>query len=394
LHREQQAPPVLSRRLLFCIALAVGAAVANLYYSQPMLGLIGVGLGEPDRVALIAMSTQIGYAAGLLLLVPLGDTLERRRLIVVQCLLLFAAITACALAPTLAALAFASFLVGVFATIAQLLIPLAADLAQESRRTHAIGAVYVGSLVGILLARAVSGIVSQALGWRAMFWIAAALMLMTAAMLAWTLPRLSPRSILSYGRLLGSLWHAFMRYPALRKVCAVQACVFGAFSVFWSVFALMLQGPPHHLGAAAAGAFGVIGLVGMVAVGVRARWVNHHGLRHSVPLGSACCALSFVVFAWAPGLAGIAAGIALLDIGVSLCQVSGQSLILGLEDGARSRINTVFMTASFAGGALGSGVASLAWQQGGWLAVSGAGFGLSVAALAIHVLAGRKITDS
>lgn len=381
-----EAMPALSGRLLFCLSLAVGAAVANLYYSQPMLGVIAQSLDEPSRAGLIAMCTQIGYAAGLALLVPLGDRLERRRLILSQCILLFCSIAGCALAPNFVTLAVASVLVGVCATIAQQLVPLAADLAEASRRARAIGAVYIGSLLGILLARIVSGFVSQVFGWRAMFWLAAGVTLAMAVILWKVLPRVPPRTTLPYGRLLGSMWDVWVRHPQLRKVVTMQACLFGAFSVFWSVLALRLQGPPFHLGPAAAGMFGIIGVVGVAAVALRGRLAARHDVRASSAVGAVCCAVAFVTFAFAPGLEGLAAGIVLLDIGVSLAQVSGQSQALGLEEDARSRINTVFMTGSFLGGALGSGAASLAWHLGGWTAVSAVGFVLSVTALGVHFL--------
>jgi predicted MFS family arabinose efflux permease len=351
-----------------------------------MLGVIAQSLGEPSRAGLIAMCTQIGYAAGLVLLVPLGDRLERRQLILSQCMLLFCSIAGCALAPNFVTLAVASVLVGVCATIAQQLVPLAADLAEASRRARAIGAVYIGSLLGILLARIVSGFVSQVFGWRAMFWLAACVTLAMAVILWKMLPRVPPRTSLPYGRLLGSMWDVWVRHPQLRKVVAMQACLFGAFSVFWSVFALRLQGPPFHLGPAVAGMFGIIGVVGVAAVSLRGRLAARHDVSASAVIGAVCCAVAFVTFAFAPGLEGLAAGIVLLDIGVSLAQVSGQSQALGLEEGARSRINTVFMTGSFLGGAFGSGAASLAWHLGDWAAVSAVGFALSVTALGVHFL--------
>ena len=301
-------------------------------------------------------------------------------------MLLFFTIAGCALAPNFVTLAVASVLVGVCATIAQQLVPLAADLAETSRRARAIGAVYIGSLLGILLARIVSGFVSQVFGWRAMFWLAAGVTLAMALILWKMLPRVPPRTTLPYVRLLGSMWDVWVRHPQLRKVVAMQACLFGAFSVFWSVFALRLQGPPFHLGPAAAGMFGIIGVVGVAAVALRGHLAARHDVRASAAIGAVCCAVAFVTFAFAPGLEGLAAGIVLLDIGVSLAQVSGQSQALGLEEGARSRINTVFMTGSFLGGAFGSGTASLAWHMGGWTAVSAVGFVLSVTALGVHFL--------
>ncbi len=378
-------PAELTDRLLFCIALGVGVAVANLYYSQPMLGLIAREFGQPGNAALIATCTQAGYAAGLLLLVPLGDRMERRQLIVTQSGFLILALSACAVAPTFKTLAVASFFVGVFATIAQQLIPLAADLARDSRRDRAVGVVFAGSLVGILFARCVSGLVSEFSSWRTMFCIAAAMTTLVALLLWVMLPPMPSRSSLPYRRLLASLFDVFSSHRALRKACAIQACIFGAASAFWSVFALMLQQPPLALGPAVAGSFGLIGIAGVTAVAVRARIGKQRGVWLGVGAGGLICAAAFVMLGIVPGLAGLAVGILLLDVGVALCQVSGQSAVLALDVAARSRINTLFITSSFLGGAAGSAAASYAWRSSGWEAVLAVGLGFTCAGLAVHL---------
>ncbi|WP_427183845.1 MFS transporter [Bordetella bronchialis] len=377
--------PPLTRGLLFALAVTAGAAVANLYYSQPMLALIAATFHAGEGIGLITMCTQLGYTVGLVLLVPLGDRLERRRLILAQCVLLIAAAVACAIAPSFNSLIAASILLGVGATITQLIIPFAADLAPDTTRGQAVGVVFSGLLAGILLARTLSGAIGQLLGWRAMFWVAAGIALALGAMMFMMLPRVAPKSRLPYARLLGSMVQLPFTHAPLRRACATQACLFGLFSAFWSVLALMLAEPPYRMGSAVAGAFGIVGLIGVGAASWGGKLADRYGARNGVGAGIVACAVSFVVFALAPSMAGLVVGVILLDLGVSLAQVSNQSLILSLDAQARSRINTVYVTAIFFGGAFGSGAASVAWHRGGWQAVSMLGLGLALAALAIHI---------
>jgi predicted MFS family arabinose efflux permease len=383
--RQPASHPPLTRGLLFALAITAGAAVANLYYSQPMLALIAETFRSGAEIGLITTCTQLGYTIGLILLVPLGDRLERRRLILWQCALLIAAAVACAIAPSFATLIAASIMLGVGATITQLIIPFAADLAPDATRGQAVGVVFSGLLAGILLARTVSGAIGQLLGWRAMFWVAAGIALALGIMMFLLLPRVAPKSRLPYTRLLGSMMRLLVTHAPLRRACATQACLFGLFSAFWSVLALLLAQPPYQMGAAVAGAFGIVGLIGVGAASWGGKLADRYGARNGVGAGILACAISFVVFALAPSMTGLVVGVILLDLGVSLAQVSNQSLILGLDAEARSRVNTVYVTAIFFGGAFGSGAASVAWHRGGWEAVSMLGLGLALVALAVHV---------
>lgn len=383
--RAGSQTPELSPQLLLALAVTAGAAVANLYYSQPMLGLIAKSFDAVNRIGLIAMCTQLGYTVGLVLFVPLGDRVDRRRLILTLCGLLIAATIACALAPSFAWLAAASVLVGIGATITQLAVPLAADLASPEVRGRAIGIVFSGVLAGILLARTISGAAGQMFGWRAMFWLAALIAAGLGIMLYVMLPRMQPKSTMPYGQLLKSMIHLLFEHAPLRRACVIQACLFAVFSAFWSVLALLLQDPPYNMGSAVAGAFGIVGLIGVGAASLGGRLTDRYGAKNGVGAGILACALAFVVLALVPSIYGLVVGVILLDLGVSLAQVSNQSLILGLSEHARSRINTVYVTAIFFGGAFGSGAASFAWRHGGWIAVSLLGLALSLAALAVHL---------
>jgi predicted MFS family arabinose efflux permease len=218
-----------------------------------------------------------------------------------------------------------------------------------------------------------------------MFWCAAAIAFALGAVLSIMLPRMSPKSSIPYGELLKSMIDLWFEHPRLRRACLIQACLFGVFSAFWSVLALLLERPPYNKGAAVAGAFGIVGLIGVGAASLGGRLTDRYGARNGVGAGIMASAAAFIVFALMPSISGLVAGVILLDFGIALSQVSNQSLILGLSESARSRINTIYVTVFFFGGAFGSGTASLAWHHGGWFAVSMLGLVLTMVAFAIHI---------
>ncbi|MFA5122910.1 MFS transporter [Zavarzinia sp.] len=381
------SPVPAGRRIFLAMAVGCGVAVANLYYNQPLLGLIAADFGvSPGAVGLVPTATQIGYALGLLLLVPLGDALDRRRLILAQAAALTVALVVMALAPGFSAVLVASVAIGVASTIAQQIIPFAAALADDRSRGQVVGIVMSGLLGGILLARVFSGVIGEHLGWRAAYWAGALLTLGLAAMLGTILPRGGARSDARYLSLLGSIVDVARRHPLLVKSSLVQATQFWGFSVFWSTLALYLEGPPFHLGADAAGLFGVLALVGVFAAPVAGRLADTRGPALVIGAGLVAVALGFIDFAFVPSVAGLVVGVIVVDFGVQLSMVAHQARIFALEPAARSRINTVFMTTLFSVGAVGSAAASVAWVQGGWIAVSMLGLGASVLGLALHVL--------
>ncbi len=377
--------PALAPRVVAAMAVAAGFAAANVWYNQPMLGLIARDLGAPiGQVAMIPTATQIGFALGILLLLPLGDRMDRKRLILRQLAGLTAALLAAALAPGAAALILASIAVGAGACIAQQIVPFAAELAPPAARGRIVGLVMSGLFTGILLGRVVSGTVAEHFGWRAMFLLAAVLAVGLAALLAAALPRSRPGISTSYRGLLFSLLVLTRRYRALRRAALVQAGLFGSFSALWSVLALKLQAPPLHLGSEVAGLFGVLGVAGILAASVAGRLADRHGTRVVVGSGIAITAASWLAFAFLPGLAGLTVGLVLLDFGVQTAQIGNQAVIYALAPEARGRVNTVFMTVMFAGGAIGSGAAGLAWPFGGWPAVCAVGAALALLPFAAH----------
>jgi predicted MFS family arabinose efflux permease len=323
------------------------------------------------------------------LLLPLGDRMDRRTLILRQLLWLTCALLAAALAPGPLALIAASAAIGAGACIAQQIVAFVADLAPAKSRGQAVGTVMSGLLSGILLGRLLSGVVAAHAGWRAMFFLAAGLALLMGGLLAWMLPRSRPKMHGSYSGLLFSLADIVRSHRALRRATLIQAGLFGGFSAFWSLLALKLQAPPLGLGSEIAGLFGVLGAAGVMVASLAGRLSDRHGPRGVIGAGIALAGASFVVMALRPGVAGLIVGLVLLDLGVQAAQVANQSIIYALQPDARGRLNTVFMTGMFAGGALGSGLAGLGWTLAGWPAVCAVGLAMAAGSLAMH-LRGRR----
>lgn len=376
----------LPRGTLYAMALAAGLAVANIYYNQPMLGIMGRDLHDGAVERWVPMLTQLGYAAGLLFLVPLGDAFERRRLIVIQFIMLAVALVIAALAPGLATLAFASVLVGAAATVAQQIVPFATILSEPSKRGAAVGTVMSGLLTGILLSRTIAGFVSSAAGWRVMFWIAVPIALLAAVLMALRLPEHRPPRRVGFAELFGSLVGLWRGEPLLRRAALTQAMIFASFSAFWTVLALRLEQPPLNLGAASAGLFGVVGAVGVAMAPLAGRVADRKGPWIVISLGAAATVVAWGIFAIWPMLAGLIIGVIVLDFGVQIALVSHQHLIYGLHPEFKSRLNTLFMTTMFVGGAIGSFASAEAWRRAGWLGVCVLGGGFALVALIARLL--------
>ena len=372
--------------MVFALAVSAGLTVANIYYGQPMLGLMERDFSGA-AITYVPTATQFGYAGGLLLLVPLGDLLERKRLIVLQCLALSVALALVALAPTGGTVLAASLVVGLLASVAQQIVPLAANLAPEDKRGAVVGSVMAGLLCGILLSRTLAGFVGAAFGWRAMFWLAVPLALLTAGLMAWQLPRSRPQTGgLGYLGLIASLRDLWREFPALRLATFTQCTQFGVFSVFWTILALHLQEPRFGLGSEVAGLFGVLGAAGVLAAPVAGRIADRRGPHPVIVAASALTLVSWLVFGFWTSIIGLVVGVLLLDFAIQASQISNQSIIYALRPEARSRINTVYMASMFFAGSASSGAATVAWHNWGWTGVVVLGTGIAALGLGLQTL--------
>ncbi|RKI69571.1 MFS transporter [Corallococcus sp. AB049A] len=386
------SPAPLSHGLRLLLAASAGLSVASIYYSQPMLGVMGASLGASDTaVGLVPMLTQLGYALGILLLTPLGDRFDRRRIIVIKAALLSVALLLGGFAPGITLLLGVSFVVGLTATLAQDIVPAAATLAAEHERGKVVGSVMTGLLLGILLSRVISGVVAEHFGWRAMFQVAAASVALVGVA-AWRgLPRFHPSNTLSYGALLKSLVSLWTRYGALRRAALAQAFISIGFSAFWSTLAVMLHGAPFHLGSAAAGAFGLAGAAGALGAPVAGRIADRFGPEVVTRLGAGLTVVSFATMFAAPWLEPhhrlwlIGASAVGFDLGAQITLVAHQTLVFGIEPAARSRLNAVLFVCVFIGMSIGAAGGSLVLARWGWMAVTLLATASSLAALAVRL---------
>jgi predicted MFS family arabinose efflux permease len=376
-------PARMSRRLVAVLAVATGASVANMYYAQPLLPLIRRDLHLTAGVAgLVVTVTQVGYAFGLVLLLPLGDLLERRRLIAVTSVAVAFAMAWFGLSPGAGSLLAAAFVVGVLSVVAQILVPFAARLAGPGERGRVVGTVMSGLLVGVLLARTVAGALAEAGSWRFVYWAGAGLMLIQAAVLRRALPRHRERLTIGYPGLLRSLGALIVAEPVLRRRAVYGALSFAAFSVLWTSLAFLLAAPPFRYGPAAIGLFGLAGAAGALTASAAGRLADRGTVRlnTAVAVGLLCVAY-FPLWLGRHSVAWLLLGIVLLDIGAQGLHITNQSEIYRLRSEANSRVNSVYMTMYFAGGAAGSAVSAFGYGTAGWAAVCLAGG--SFAALAL-----------
>ncbi|MCR6629972.1 MAG: MFS transporter [Magnetospirillum sp.] len=389
---ESRPRDPLPPSLLLLLAAAAGIMVANIYYNQPILGLLAREFGaDGAEIASVPVLTQVGYALGLLLLAPLGDRVERKRLILITTAALTVALVATMAAPGLASMAAAGLLVGLLATVTQQVVPLAAQLAPEDRRGRAVGVVMMGLLLGILLARTLSGFVAGLAGWRASFAVATALTALMGLLLAWRLPRVAPTTKASYPRLMRSLVEMFLAHAVLRRAALIQGLLFGAFSAFWSVLALKLEAPPLHLGSSVAGLFGLIGAAGALAAPLAGRLADRRGPAFLVIAGAALVGVAFIPMGLGGNsLTALVVGVLVMDLGAQASMVSNQTRVYALDAAARSRLNTVYMTLMFAAGAAGSALGAHAWALWGWPGVCTLGTVMGLGAAAVELTAVRR----
>ncbi|WP_295767597.1 MFS transporter [uncultured Mucilaginibacter sp.] len=384
----------LTNTILWTMTLATGFVVANIYYNQPLLGDIAQAFGITNgQAGQIAMFTQLGYAAGLLLIVPLADMFKRKRLMLIDLAFVFIALLMVASAKSFWILAGASFLVGVTSIVPQILLPLAAHLANPEERGKKIGFIMSGLLIGILLSRTVSGFVGEHFGWRAMFYIAAALMMVMWLLIAFVVPEVEPQHSGNYKSLMQSLVTLIKQEPELRLAALRGALCFACFSAFWTTLVFLLREPPFNEGSAVAGAFGLIGAFGALAASLIGRLSDKANPYRLITYTLLMLLVSFVIFMFfGKSIIGLVIGVILMDMGVQATHISNQAIIFGLNPSARNRINTVYMVSYFAGGSAGTFFAAKIWGVYHWQGVCAIGIILSVIVLLVHLSSSKKLT--
>ncbi len=383
--------PQLSNRLVVLMAVATGAIVANLYYSQPLLHQISLSFHVGTAAtSLVVTCTQAGYAAGLLLVVPLGDFRPRRSLAVGMFMLTAGFLALTAAAPDLWLFEVAAVAVGCTSVAGQIMIPFAADLADPGRQGRVVGRMMTGLLIGILLARTASGLVAQVAGWRSIYWISAGLMVVFAVVMRRALPVEAPRPHISYGRLVGSSLRFLATEPVLRRRAFMGATEFAAFSVLWTSLSFLLSGSPFHYSKAVIGLFGLAGVAGVTAANVAGRMADAERTRIVTTVSALVLTASFGILALGKhALVPLILGILVLDVGTQGIQITNQAINYRIRPEARSRVNGAYMVCYFVGGAIGSFSAGAVLAGAGWYGICwlGAGFGalLSASALLDHV---------
>jgi len=373
-----QAP--LATATVLLLAIAVGTSAASLYYAQPLLASIrhDLDLG-PTAAGLTVTITQLGYAVGLMLAVPLGDLVERRRLVVIMCCLNAATLAVSGASPNALVFFVTCAMIGVFAATAQILVAFSANLAAPTERGKVVGTVMSGLLLGILAARTVAGYLAQLGGWRSVYWFAAGLMLLIALALRVRLPQAPPATDLRYSALLRSVVALMREEPVLRVRALYGALAFAGFSALWVPLSLMLAGPPHYLSTGLIGLFGLAGMAGALGAPLAGRVADRGGARRTTIL-----AALLLTAAWLPTGFGrtdiplLILGILVFDFACQSLHITNQSEIYRLRPDARSRLTSAYMTCYFTGGVVGSALASLVYASSGWTGDSllGAAFGI------------------
>jgi len=382
---QATAAPVLPQSTLLLMATACGLCAGANYFNQPLLHSIAMDLGISEaRASLTVTMAQVSYALGLLLLVPLGDMLERRRLVLGLMLLAALGMLASGMAHSFALLAAGTLMTGLFSVAAQVLVPMAASFAAPGASGRAVGLVMSGLLIGILASRSVAGVLSDLGGWNAVYWVGALATAGVALLLRRALPLAQPAQRIGYGAVMRSLLTLAREQPRLRSRALIGGMGFATVSVLFSTMALLLAGPGYGFGDAQIGLIGLVGVAGALMANMAGRLADR-GLEQRTTLAGGLLMLAGWGALWLGGtsLWWFLAGLLIVDAALQALHISNQNVIYALAPSARSRINAVYMTGYFIGASLGSAVGSTVWLHWGWTGASVAGLALSLCTLAV-----------
>lgn len=382
-----------STMLVTVFAIAAGALVANLYYAQPLIDQIGKEIDiKPDLAGSISSVTQIGYGVGLFLLVSLADLVENKRLVLTLLTLTTAGLVAAAVSTTAFPFFVASFVVGVCSTAAQVLLPFIAHLVPEAKRGRIVGNVMAGVLTGIMLARPTALFISANFGWRAVFWFSAALMIVIASTLFRIMPRHRPAAGVHYFHILQSMVRLFRSMPVLRERALYQALMFTAFNMFWTAAPIMLA---DHFGMSQGNIalFALAGAGGALAAPIAGRFADS-GYTRTMTIGAmsvlaASCLVAGLAVAW-QWLAVLVVVTILFDAAIQTNQITSQRIIFSAPQEVRGRVNAIYMTINFIGGAFGSVLGTITLHWGGWAMTASVGAAIGILLLAIFFVVDNR----
>lgn len=357
----------LTKTQVFIMAATAGISVANVYYSQPILNAIAHTFQiSTEKAGIISVLAQVGYGIGLFFLTPIGDMIERKKLILYLQIGLFASLLIMAFAPTLPLLYVGSLLIGVFSVVAQVILPMAASLVKENRG-KIVGQIFTGILVGILVARVFSGFITNWLGWQYVYLLSAVMVFFTGILMQADFPPMHERFNGTYTGLLKSTVEQLRRFPMLRRAALTGMLAFGTLSAFWVTLTFYLSEAPFNYSASLIGLFGLLAAAGALLAPLFGKLADKGTHSRSLIFSTALTLISIVILKLFPGsIAGIWLTVVLLDIGVQATQVTNISIIYSLDHLANSRINMVYMTSYFVGGALGTYFSIILWNHGGW----------------------------
>ncbi|WP_299778714.1 MFS transporter [uncultured Formosa sp.] len=377
----------LTNTVLYLMSLSAGLVVANLYYNQPLLSQIATDFGVSEsEVSYVALSTQLGYAFGLLFIIPLGDKVSNHKILQVDFFLMIISLIAAATANSIVLLIASSFFIGFTSALPQLFVPMAAQLSDDKQRGRSIGIVMSGLLIGILGSRVISGFIGEQYGWRTMYYIATVLMAILFVVLRFKLPKLYPHFSGTYVSLLKSVYHYFKTEPTLRLAALRGALSFGCLSAFWTTLVFLME-DSFGYGSTVTGLFGLLGMGGALGATVVGKLNDKIPKNKIIIFSTLLLIVSWVVFLFSEySLFGIIVGVILVDLGMQALHITNQNIIFSKNPEARNRVNTVYMVSFFIGGALGTTLGALAWEHYKWTGVSVLGLVLSFAILVVHFM--------
>lgn len=380
--------------LLWVMTIATGLCVANLYYCQPLLYQMQVDLGVTEvEMGAIPTLTQLGYALGMLFLIPLGDLYEKKKLILLSTFVSALALIGMAFSPNLSVAIFMSLLIGITTMTPHFIIPFAVQLSGTEKSGRVVGMIMGGLLLGILLARTFAGFVGAEFGWRAMFLIAATMLIILSVLLFFVLPESAPGFKGSYKELITSIWTLVKEQPVLRESMLYGSVLFGGFSAFWATLIYLMESPAFNLGARTVGLFGLAGALGALAAPIVGRYAEKKDPRITICGGILCFGLSFVIYLiWGgSSLIALVVGVLLMDLGLQVAHISNQTRNFALVPDAKSRMSTAYMFAYFIGGATGSWLGAFAWGHWGWSGVCLTAILMTCIAGVVFFRSGRRV---